>query len=210
MKKMIFLAATALIATASFAQNKGLKGTWFATSQFGYQQTKSGSTKSTNLMVLPVVGNFVSPSVALGLGAGYTNIKAKDGSSTEGNANLTVIQPLVRKYWNVSGGLYFIGQLAAPIITGKEKESNLKISQYGLSMSGGFDYVITKHFTAEFSYNLINVSTTTLKPAVGEKTTITDISVAHVANVDPFYNTALGGSVSGITSPLSFGFKFLF
>lgn len=201
----------AALSLTSFAQkNEGLKGTWFATSQFGYQQQKTGDAKSTNLTVLPIVGHFVTPSVAVGAGVGYINIKAETGSAKEANSQLYVIQPLVRKYWNVTGGLYFMGQLAAPIITGKEKESDLKISQFGLAASGGFDYVIGKHFTVEFSYNLANFSVTTLKPTTGEKTTITDFSLAHVANVDPFYNTALAGSVSGITTPLAFGFKFLF
>ena len=210
MKKILFLTVVVALSLSATAQKKGLQGTWFATSQFGYQQTKSGTSKSTNLTVLPIVGNFISPSVAIGAGIGFAGIKYETGSTTNANTSLLVVEPLVRKYWNVSGGLFFIGQLAAPIITGKEKQSELKVSQFGLAASAGFDMVLCKHFTVEFSYNLANLSVTTLTPKTGNKTTVTDFSLAHVANVDTYYNSALGGSVSGITTPLSFGFKFLF
>lgn len=212
MKKILTLVSIAFIGLTAKAQetNQGLKGTWFATSQFGYQQTKTGDVKNTNLSVLPIVGTFVTPSVAVGAGFGIINIKADAKAGTVAKTDLLVIQPLARKYWNVVGSLYFFGQVAAPIITGKEKESDLKISQYGLSVSGGFDYFISKNFSVEFSYDLANFTSTTLDPKNGEKTTVTNFGLAHVANVDPFYNTALAGSRPNLTSPLSFGFKFLF
>ncbi len=210
MRKMIAVAFLAVLSLAAHAQKKGLQGTWFATSQFGYQQTKTGTTKSTNFTVLPIVGNFVSPSVAVGLAAGYAGIKSENGPVVNANTNLLVVQPLVRKYWNISGGLFFIGQLAAPIVTGKEKQSSLKVNQFGLAASSGFDMVLGKHFTVEFSYNLANFSVTTLTPKTGSKTTVTDFSLAHVATVESVYNTALGGSNPTLTTPLSFGCKFLF
>ncbi len=192
------------------AQEKGLQGIWFVTSQVGYQQSKTGNVKNSNFTVLPIVGTFVKPTVAVGAAVGYVGVKAESGSTVNANTGLLVVQPLVRKYWNAAGGLYFFGQLAAPIITGKEKESELKVSQFGLAASGGLDMVLGKHFTVEFSYNLINFSTTTLTPKTGNKTTVTDISLAHVANVDMYYNTALAGSKPTLTTPLAFGFKFLF
>jgi hypothetical protein len=57
---------------------------------------------------------------------------------------------------------------------------------------------------------MANLTFTTITPKTGDKTTITDFSLAHVANVDPVYNAALGGSNPTLTTPLSFGFKFLF
>lgn len=210
MKKLIIGAGLALLVLGANAQKKGLQGTWFATSQFGYQQSKVGNVKATNFTVLPIVGKFISPDVAVGAAVGYINVKSENATTTVANTGLLVVEPLVRKYWNVNGGLFFFGQLAAPIISGKEKQSELKVSQFGLAASGGFDMVLGKHFTAEFSYNLANFSITTLTPKTGDKTTITDFSLAHVANVDPYYNTALAGSAPTLTSPLSFGFKFLF
>lgn len=212
MKKIFTLVGIALIGLSVKAQdsNQGLKGAWFATSQFGYQQTKGPELKSTNLSVLPVVGTFVTPSVAVGAGIGFINIKADSNTGTAAKTDLFVIQPLARKYWNVAGSLYFFGQAALPVITGKEKESGLKVNQIGLSVSGGFDYFVTKNFSVEFSYDLANFTSTTLEPKDGEKTTVTNFGLAHVANVDPFYNTVLAGSNPNLTSPLSFGFKFIF
>ncbi len=201
-----------LIGLTAKAQDstQGLKGAWFATSQFGYQQTKTADDKNTTLSVLPIVGTFVTPSVAVGAGVGFINIKADSDAGTAAKTNLFVAQPLVRKYWNVAGSLYFFGQLAVPIITGKEKESELKVNQVGLSLSGGFDYFVTKNFSVEFSYDLANFTSTTLDPKTGDKTTVTNFGLAHVANVDPFYNTALAGSNPNLTSPVSVGFKFIF
>ena len=212
MKKILLVTGIVLLSLTVNAQekSKGLQGAWFATSQIGYEQTKTGDAKSTNLSVLPIVGTFVAPSVAVGLGLGYVNIKSENGSSTTANTGLVVVEPLVRKYWNVAGSLFFFGQLAAPIINGKEKESDLKVSQIGLSMSSGFDFFVTKHFSVEFSYDLANFTSTTLTPKTGNKTTVTNFSAAHVASVDPLYVAALGGSMPNLTSPLSFGFKFIF
>jgi hypothetical protein len=218
MKKIVTLVSMVLIGLTAKAQDssQGLKGAWFATSQFGYQQTKTGDVKGTNLSVLPIVGTFITPSVAVGAGIGYINIKSEGYDmvspdlKTLGNTNLIVIQPLVRKYWNVAGSLYFFGQAAIPVITGKEKESNLKVNQVGVSVSGGFDYFVTKNFSVEFSYDLANFTSTTLKPENGEKTTVANFGLAHVANVDSYYNTALGGSAPNLTTPISVGFKFIF
>lgn len=212
MRKILTFVSIALIGLTAKAQdsNQGLKGAWFATSQFGYQQTKTGDVKNTSLSVLPIVGTFVTPSVAVGAGIGYINIKADSKTGTAANTDLIVIQPLARKYWNVAGSLYFFGQLALPVITGKEKESELKVSQVGLSLSGGFDYFVTKNFSVEFSYDLANFTSTTLDPKNGEKTTVTNFGLAHMANVESFYNGALGGSNPNLTSPLSVGFKFIF
>lgn len=211
MKKIILLAGIVLMGLSAKAQeDQGLKGAWFATSQFGYQQTKVEGAKSTNLSVIPIVGTFVSPFVAVGAGVGYMNVKNEAAGVTNANTDLVVIEPLARKYWNVAGSLYFFGQVATPVITGKENESNLKVNQFGLAVSGGFDYFVTKNFSIEFSYDLANFTSTTLKPESGDKTTVTNFSLAHVANVESTYINALGGSMPNLTSPLSFGFKFVF
>lgn len=214
MKKIVTLVSMVLIGLTAKAQDssQGLKGAWFATSQFGYQQTKTGDVKGTNLSVIPIVGTFITPSVAVGAGIGYINMKSDGytlGSTdikTLAKTDLIVIQPLARKYWNVAGSLYFFGQAALPVITGKEKESNTKINQVGLSVSGGFDYFVTKNFSVEFSYDLANFTSTTIKPEAGEKTTVTNFGLAHMANVDSAY--LVGGS--NLTTPLAVGFKFLF
>lgn len=80
------------------AQKQGLQGTWFVTSQVGYQQTKTGDVKSTNMTILPIIGTFVKPTVAVGAAVGYMNIKSEDNTGTLANTGLVAIEPLVRKY----------------------------------------------------------------------------------------------------------------
>ena len=208
MKKIVTLISIVLVGLTAKAQDsaQGLKGAWFATSQFGYQQTKTADVKNTNLSVIPIVGTFITPSVAVGAGLGYINMKSESKVGTAAKTDLIVIEPLARKYWNVAGSLYFFGQAALPVITGKEKESDTKINQFGLSVSGGFDYFVTKNFSVEFSYDLANFTSTTIDPTVGEKTTVTNFGLAHMANVDSAY---LAGGTS-LTTPLSVGFKFIF
>ena len=208
MKKIVTLISIVLVGLTAKAQEsgQGLKGAWFATSQFGYQQTKTGDAKSTNLSVIPIVGTFITPSIAVGAGVGYINMKSDSNLGTESKTDLIVIQPLARKYWNVAGSLYFFGQAALPVITGKEKERDTKINQFGLSVSGGFDYFVTKNFSVEFSYDLVNFTSTTIDPVIGEKTTVTNFGLAHMANVDSAY--LVGGS--NLTTPLAVGFKFIF
>lgn len=209
MKKILTLASIVLMGLTVKAQeaDQGLKGAWFVTSQFGYQQTKTDDVKHTNLSVIPIVGTFITPSVAVGAGIGYINMKSETDKGTDVKTDLIVIQPLARKYWNIGGSsLYFFGQLAAPIITGKEKEKDTKINQFGLTLSGGFDYFVTKYFSVEFSYNLANFTSTTIDPKDGSKTTVTNFGLAHMANVDSAYS--VGGA--NLTTPLAVGFKFIF
>lgn len=208
MKKIVTLVSLVLIGLTAKAQEsgQGLKGAWFATSQFGYQQTKVADTKNTNISVLPIVGTFVSPSVAIGAGIGYINMKTDSDEGTAAKTDLIVIQPLARKYWNVAGSLFFFGQAALPVITGKEKQNDTKINQFGLSVSGGFDYFVTKSFSVEFSYDLANFTSTSIDPKDGAKTTVTNFGLAHMANV----NSAYLAGASSLTTPLSVGFKFIF
>lgn len=224
MKKLFVLGVFAIASLFKAQESKGLQGTWFATAQVGYQQSEDGKGgKSTNTTILPIVGYFVAPTTAVGVAVGNIGVKSENqvGTGVNLKTNLIVVEPLVRKYWNVSGGLFFFGQIAAPIINGKAKVTaagvavpsmDVKVSQFGLAASGGFDYVLTKHFTVEFSYNLANLSFTTIKNYPGTTADIktTDFSLAHVATVAPEYNQTIYGSNGNAVTPLSFGFKFLF
>lgn len=205
MKKILLVAGIVLLSLTANAQeaSKGLQGAWFATAQIGYNQEKTGDVKTTGTTILPIVGTFISPSVAVGLGIGTIGYKVSNGTVDAAKYSLMVVQPLVRKYYNVAGSLYFFGQAALPIVSGKDKVSDTKLSQYGIAVSSGFDFFVTKSLSVEFSYNLVNLSQTTTTPKTGEKTTQTDLSLAHVANA----NLLEGGT---LTTPLSFGFKFIF
>jgi len=62
----------------------------------------------------------------------------QQGAVTNANTGLAVVEPLVRKYRNVTVGLCFLGQLAVPVSTGKEKQSGLKNQPVGFDCIKGF------------------------------------------------------------------------
>jgi hypothetical protein len=173
MKKILLVAAVAIMSLTVNAQekSKGLQGIWWAAGQVSFGSSETGTAKSTNNMILPIVGTFISPSVTVALGIGNINSKTKDGSTTLAESNTFVIKPLARKYWNVSGGLFFFGQAALPVMMGKDKITDDKTSSVALELAPGFDYVINKWLTVETSFTIFNVGSSTTTPKVGEKTT---------------------------------------
>lgn len=175
MKKILLVAAIALFGLTANAQekeSKGLQGTWWAAGQVSFSSTKTGDAKSDSNMILPIVGNFISPSVTVGLGIGNISSKTVNGAGTTiGDASTFVVKPLVRKYWNVSGGLFFYGQAALPVTFGKDKISDGKTSSFALELAPGFDYVVNKWLTVETSFTIFNVGSVTETPATGDKTT---------------------------------------
>ena len=83
---------------------------------------------------IKLIALAISLIALIAAGVGIMNIKSETGSVTNANTNLVVVEPLVRKYWNIAGNFYFFGQLATPIITGKEKEADTKVTQFGVAI----------------------------------------------------------------------------
>ena len=217
MKKLILtcLVVAGLVTTANA---QGLKGKWYATAQVGYSETKQGDAKTSYFNVLPIVGTFISPDVTVGVAFGYMRNQVKGAEDASlintggmnSKVNAWAVEPLVRKYWNIAGPLFFFGQVAVPMAWGKVKDTDIKVSQYGLGASAGFDMVVWKRVSLEFSYNIANLSITTVKGA-GDKITTTNFQLAHVANLQN------GGAVpdliplnenGGLLTPISVGIKF--
>jgi hypothetical protein len=174
--KKILLVAVALLGLTVNAQDKkeskGLEGVWWAAGQVSFDSSKTGSAKSDSNMILPIVGTFISPDVTIGLGIGNIASKTVNGAGvTTAEGSTFVVKPLVRKYWNVSGGLFFYGQAALPVMMGKDKITDGKTSSFGLELAPGFDYVVNKWLTVETSFTVFNVSSSTSTPKVGDKTT---------------------------------------
>ncbi|WP_244847834.1 hypothetical protein [Bacteroides propionicifaciens] len=102
MKRLILLASLMIVCLSMSAQ--GLKGVWFAGGNvnFGKQEINvtSGVEKVTQTSIMPLVGRFISPTVAVGGALGYSQVKHDDLKS-----NTYTIMPLARKYWNIAGNL---------------------------------------------------------------------------------------------------------
>ncbi len=150
MKKTILLAIIALVTfSKSYSQddNKGLEGAWWGLGQLEFTDDETTSS----FTILPVVGTFISPSVTVGLGAGYTSTKV-DGQDA---VDAFIVMPLARKYWAVSDTFYLFGQADVPLTFSDTQ------STYGFNLRPGIDYFIGGKFTIEatfgqFGYNVVD------------------------------------------------------
>lgn len=173
MKKLFVLAGIALLSLTANAQEKkaGLEGTWWASGQVQFGSTKNANdSKTTNTTVLPIVGYFVAPTTTVGLGVGNIGSKFTPATGDSSTSNTFVVKPLVRKYWNISGNLFFFGQAALPMTFGKDAQKT-KTTSVSLDFAPGFDYIVNKWMTVETSFSLVNIGTTTTTPEVGNKAT---------------------------------------
>jgi hypothetical protein len=203
MKKLFLIAGIALMGLTANAQD-GLKGTWWAGGQlaFGSNEinTLSGD-KESKTNILPIVGVFITPSVTVGAGVGVLNEKHEDlvSGATTLETSTIVFKPLVRKYWNIKGGLFFYGQAAVPVLLTDDKQSDAKATTIALTVAPGFDYVVNKWLTVETSFDIFSVGSTTADPGVG------DSSSDFNFNFQPM-NTVSDRTLGGLT----LGVKFLF
>ncbi|WP_415327469.1 outer membrane beta-barrel protein [Chryseobacterium sp. MMS23-Vi53] len=177
MKKVLLAGAIALfgLSNAQIA-----KGTTYLSGSVGYSQveTNNGNNKTENFNVLPTVGYFVAPNLAIGLGVGYqtqkeTNITTAVFPTTtvvttnEVKEPAFVVAPFVRKYWTLGDKLYIFGQLAVPMQFGKTEVENTsvatsgstttttststeaKYTQVGVTVKPGLDYFLNKNWSIE-------------------------------------------------------------
>lgn len=210
MKKLLFTLTLALLCVGLSAQD-GLKGVWFGGGQVAFNSSKDKDTdlKTNSTTVLPIFGTFVSPSVAVGAGIGYIGSTAEtyrgESIKAEAKSNIFVFKPLVRKYWNITGGLYFFGQAALPLQFGNQKttiestEGKANITDIALELSPGFDYVVNSWLTIETSFTILNMGYNQTKPKGGKGTT------SFGFNANPF--NSIGDRTVG---ELQVGVKFLF
>lgn len=200
MKKILLFAGIALMSLTASAQD-GLKGTWWVAGQVAFGSSDDGAEKVTSNTVLPIAGVFITPSVTVGAGIGMINSKTEDLvlNTTTDESTTIVFKPLVRKYWNVKGSLFFFGQAAVPVLLTDDKLSDAKSTTVALTVAPGFDYVVNKWLTVETSFDIFSVGSTTNDPGVGDKATDFNFNFQPMNTVN---DRTLGG--------LSLGVKFLF
>ncbi|MCP4801268.1 MAG: hypothetical protein P8P73_04480 [Flavobacteriaceae bacterium] len=154
MKKTFFtfLVASLLVFNGAFAQDseesQGLKGAWWALGQLEFNDNDVNDVST--FTVLPVVGTFISPTITLGLGAGYTTTTSGDSDAV----SALIIMPLVRNYWSLNEKFYIFGQADVPLIFGDG------YTGYGFNLSPGIDYFVSSKVTIEatfgqFGYNAV-------------------------------------------------------
>ena len=170
MKKLLIASAVALfgLSNAQIA-----KGTTYVSGVVGYSSVDNNNNdnKVDNFAVVPTVGYFVAPNLAVGLGVGYASTTDKttfEGGYDKETLSAFVVEPFVRKYWTLGDKLYFFGQLSVPMEFGNEKyeekvgntteSDKVKYNSFGVSVKPGLDYFLNKNWTieatiGEFGYN---------------------------------------------------------
>ena len=83
---------------------------------------------------------------------------------------------------------------------GKDKLSDDKVTSFGVDIAPGFDFIVNKWMTVETTFSLVNLTSTSTNPNVGDSTS--DFSF----NANPFDLNPGNRSVGG----LRVGVKFLF
>lgn len=159
MKKLFILGSLVLTSLVAQAQ-EGLKGRLFLGGSIGYTHDKVGAAdiKSDNFNVSPLIGYFITPTIAVGGQIGYEYGKVTTPISTpfgtfdsEVKTNTFVIQPLARKYWGIGEKVYFFGQLDVPVKLGNTKvgDSKSNFVDWGVNLRPGFDLFLTKNWSVE-------------------------------------------------------------
>jgi len=170
MKKLLLAAA---VVAFGLSNAQIAKGTTYVSGVVGYSSTEDNNddTKVENFAVVPTVGYFVEPNLAVGLGGGYASASEKEtfqNGFDKYTQSAFVVEPFVRKYWTLGDKLYIFGQLSVPMQFGNEKmEENLNnttvsnkvnYNSFGVSVKPGLDYFLNKNWTieatiGEFGYN---------------------------------------------------------
>ena len=173
MKKTFLAALLTLICVGASAQ--GLKGTWFAGGNLSYTKSEFSANgdelDAKAFTIMPLLGQFVSPTVAVGGALGYTHFKENPIKN-----NTFTIMPLARKYWNISGNLYVFGQMALPVAFGKIKDSTddiPNIDTFGMhfEVSPGFDLIVNDWMTIEAYFTLFSTGFNRVKVDGGDSAT---------------------------------------
>ncbi|MGI9527902.1 MAG: hypothetical protein ACR2MS_12410 [Weeksellaceae bacterium] len=158
--KKLFLACAVAVAGLVNAQEAttaatGLDGAWWGMGTLQY--TNNDATDVSTFTIMPVVGNFISPTVTVGLGAGY--IGSKNGEDADW-VNSFALTPLARKYWGVANNLYIFGQAAVPMTFSDD------VNTFGFQLSPGVDYFLSDQFTIEATIG--GAGYTNYSPEVGD------------------------------------------
>ncbi|HEY4539267.1 MAG TPA: hypothetical protein VIG94_04560 [Faecalibacter sp.] len=177
MKKLILVASLFALGANVFAQENGegnkvestngveLNGKWMLMGQAGYTSTNEGDTQTYT--ALPSIGKFITNDVAVGAAFGYTGSRDEKSPEFIHKTNTYLVQPFVRKYWDIAGGLKVFGQASVPVGIGNYKDKidgvdyRHSYTTYGVEVAPGLDYFFSSNWSVEatfglFAWNAVN------------------------------------------------------
>jgi Outer membrane protein beta-barrel domain len=136
------------------------KGSWYLGGQLGYNSTTEKNTGSSDVTittwsVAPEVGTFLQNNLQLGFALNL-------GGSNSTNTSQTTFSPVLylRRFYKVGDNFSLFTGIVGNFTTGSTKEYNLSgtISGWGLNLSLGAAFAVSKTFTVVGQYGLFGYS----------------------------------------------------
>ena len=185
--KLTHLLFVLFFVTAANAQ----KGSWYIGGQLGYNSTTEKNTGSADITtnswsVAPEIGTFLQNQLQLGLALNL-------GGSDAPNTSQTAISPVIylRKFYTVSDKFSLFTGIVGNFTVGTTKLNGESgdLSGWGLNLSLGAAYAVTKRFTAVAQYGLFGYSYESTKFGT-DKHEVSHIGL-NVNSLGPVFNVGL-------------------
>jgi hypothetical protein len=180
---LFFLLATLI----TYAQ----KGSWYVGGQLGFNSTTVSNTGSpdvttTSWRVAPEVGTFLQKELQLGFALNL-------GGSNSSNSSETTFSPVIylRKFYPVGDKFSLFTGIVGNFTTGNTKVNNQSgtLSGWGLNLSLGAAYAVSKTFTVVGQYGLFGYSYESSK-INNTKNSISNFGL-NVNSLGPVFNVGL-------------------
>jgi len=148
MKKIILAAIAVMGFSFANAQTGGFsKGDVFVSGAVSVDSHKTGDAKSSEFVIEPRVGYFVSENIAIGAKLGFGSEKDndyKDNSFTAGAFG--------RYYFTPASQFSIYGQAGIDFTNHKYKPSDAKANEIGANLGLGLSYFLSNHFAIEATW----------------------------------------------------------
>lgn len=164
MKKVLFLIFVTTFSSAIYSQStvEGFsKGSLFAGGQVSFSSEKFDENEARGFSFNPRIGYFLSNNLAVGVNVGFATSKEEQGVVIKSDFSSTSFGVFGRYYFTPANKFSVFGNLGANYSTTTNKTLNpdLKINGFGVSLSPGINYFISKKIAIETSIGLLSYST---------------------------------------------------
>lgn len=187
MKKIILSVAAVFafgFANAQEDASEGFKkGDVFISGAVGFGSTKTGDFKTSDFIIAPSAGYFVTENIAIGLAFGYESSKVEFGGADATN-NTFSVGAFGRYYFTPASKFSFFGQLGVNY-NSYDNEFDLEAGElgdfkgdgFGVALAPGVNYFITKNLSLEASFGILGFETTKPDADGAEKTNSFDFGL---------------------------------
>jgi Outer membrane protein beta-barrel domain len=175
---------------AAFA-SQAQKGSWYVGGQLGFNSKTESNTgaadvKTTTWSVAPEVGTFLQNNLQLGFAVNLAGVNAPDSSATKFSPVLYLrrFYPVGDKFSLFTG---IVGNFTTGSTTGQGESGTL--SGWGLNLSLGAAFAVSKTFTLVGQYGLLGYSYESVKVG-NNKSSVSNFGL-NVNSLGPVFNVGI-------------------